>query len=111
MAAQPAVGKGYMNIQRTKSVVDLWERSVKMIRGTKVLVDQAKNAKLVLGTSRGRDKICSVIQYVAKFVYVCNVHSSIPAVREEIEYVYNLRLGSSESSKRTGFLAVEYLIV
>ena len=85
MAAQPAVGKGHMNIPRTKSVADLWERSVKIIRGTKVLVDQAKNAKLVLGTSKGRDKICSIIQYVARFVYVCNVHSSIPEVQEEIE--------------------------
>lgn len=84
MAAQAAVGKGYEGMQRTKSVNDLWERSVQVIRGTKVIVDQAKNAKLVLGTSKGRDKICSIIQYVARFMYVCNTHSTIPQVQEEM---------------------------
>lgn len=84
MAAQPAVTKGYPGIERSNSMADLWERSVKVIRGSKVLVDQAKNAKLVLGTSRGRDKICSIIQYAANFVYVCNVHSNLPDIQDEL---------------------------
>lgn len=86
MAANPAVSIGYnKGLPQSRSTHDFWERGIKVIRGTKVLVEQAKNAKLVLGTSRGRDKICSIIQYAAQFVYVCNVHSNIPSIQQELK--------------------------
>lgn len=71
-------------IPRSVSVADIWERGIKIIRGSKVIVDQAKNAKMVLGTSKGRDEICRIIQYIAKFIYTCNVHSNIPEVQEQL---------------------------
>lgn len=87
MAEKGAAAEGINFIPRSVSVADLWERGVRIIRGSKVIVDQAKNAKMVLGTSKGRDDICSTIQYIAKFVYTCEVHSNIPEVQEQIRYL------------------------
>jgi hypothetical protein len=36
---------------------------------------------MVMKTSRGRDKICSIFQYVAELYYACNKYSEIPEVR------------------------------
>ena len=70
---------------RTASRQDLWERSISIIKGSKFIVEHAKNFKLVLGTSKGRDKICSLIQYSAKLVYTCNIYSNIKAVQDQLE--------------------------
>lgn len=35
---------------------------------------------LLMKTCKGRDKICSVFQYVAEFYYSCNKYSEIPEV-------------------------------
>lgn len=62
------------------------DRSKIIVQGTKVLVEQAKNFKAILGSSKGRDKICSIIQYTAKFVYTCHIHSNIPEIQEQMKY-------------------------
>lgn len=36
----------------------------------------------ILSTSKGRNKVCSVIQYHAKIVYQCHIYSNIPEVSE-----------------------------
>ena len=38
---------------------------------------------LLMKTCKGRDKICSVIQYLAEFYYSCNKYSEIPEVIDE----------------------------
>jgi hypothetical protein len=38
---------------------------------------------MIMKTCKGRDKICSVIQYIADFYYNCNKYSEIPEVLEE----------------------------
>ncbi len=70
---------------RVTSRQDLWEQSVNIIKNTKYIVEHAKNVKMVLGTSKGRDKLCSIIQYVAKFVYTCNIHSNIKEYQETLK--------------------------
>jgi hypothetical protein len=69
----------------SESANRLVERGAIIIKGTKVLVEQAKNLKAILGSSKGRDKICSIIQYTAKVVYTCHIHSNIPVVQEEMK--------------------------
>lgn len=71
-------------LKPSESMADIWERSIRMIKGTKVIVEQAQNLKRILGTSKGRDKICSLIQYTAKFIFTCNVHSNIEQIQEQI---------------------------
>lgn len=72
-------------LAKTSSGHDIWEKRTTIIRGTQVLVAQAKNIKIVLGTSKGRDKICSIVQYGAKLLYTCHAHSNIPEVREAVK--------------------------
>ena len=38
---------------------------------------------MIMKTCKGRDKICSVIQYLAEFYYSCNKYSEIPQVVAE----------------------------
>lgn len=40
----------------------------------------------IMGTSKGRNKICSLIQYSANLVYECQVNSNIPEIAEMIMY-------------------------
>lgn len=73
------------NLVKSESIHNFWERGFKIIRGTTVLVNQAKKVKMVLGSSKGRDKICSIIQYSAKLVYTCNMYSNIPKIQDELK--------------------------
>lgn len=43
----------------------------------------------VLSTSKGRNKICSLIQYQAKLVYTCETHSNIPEIAEMVSHLKN----------------------
>lgn len=81
-------------IVSSESVNRLVERSMILIKGTKALAEQAKNMKAILGSSKGRDKICSMIQYTAKVVYTCNIHSNIQGVQEEM-----MRFGKMREDK------------
>ena len=82
----PVAPMGVRNrLIKSDSIHDIWERSFKIIRGTKVIVDQAKKVKMMLGSSKGRDKICSIIQYTAKLVYTCNVYSNIPSIQNYLK--------------------------
>jgi len=38
----------------------------------------------ILSTSKGRNKVCSLIQYSANLVYECQTNSNIPEVAEMI---------------------------
>jgi hypothetical protein len=38
----------------------------------------------ILSTSKGRNKICSLIQYHAKLIYSCNINSNIPEIAEMV---------------------------
>lgn len=40
---------------------------------------------LIMKTCKGRDKICSVIQYIADFYYNCNKYSEILEVLQEFQ--------------------------
>jgi hypothetical protein len=71
--------RGY--IRPSESSQGIWERSIKIIQGTQVIIEQAQHLKTVLGTSKGRDKICSMIQYISKFVYKCQIHSNIEEIQ------------------------------
>ena len=44
---------------------------------------------LLMKTCKGRDKICSVFQYVAEFYYSCNKYSEIPEVVDEFKAGFN----------------------
>jgi hypothetical protein len=68
-------------IRPSESSHGIWERSIKIIQGTQVIIEQAQHLKTVLGTSKGRDKICSMIQYISKFIYICQIHSNIEEIQ------------------------------
>jgi hypothetical protein len=38
----------------------------------------------ILSTSKGRNKVCSLIQYSANLVYECQINSNIPEVAEMV---------------------------
>lgn len=44
------------------------------------LVDTARATSNMLSSTKGRKKICSLIQYIAKFRYYCNIHSNIAEI-------------------------------
>lgn len=46
----------------------------------------AETSYNILSTSKGRNTICSLIQYQAKLIYSCNINSNIPEVAEIIMY-------------------------
>lgn len=104
-------------LARPQSRNDLWERSVNIIRGTKVIVEHARNVKMVLGTSKGRDKICSMIQYTAKLVHTCNIYSNIPLVQEQLqllgkdrdENLLSARISSTMSKNRKIFKLFKFI--
>lgn len=83
----PGQGQRRRNgIPQVESSQGIWEKSIKIIQGTQVIIQQAQHLKTVLGTSKGRDKICSMIQYVAKFVYTCQIHSNIEEIQAGLRY-------------------------
>lgn len=45
---------------------------------------------LLMKTCKGRDKICSVFQYLAEFYYSCNKYSEIAEVIEEFNMGHNV---------------------
>lgn len=40
----------------------------------------------ILSTSKGRNKICSLIQYHAKLIFTSTINSNVPEVREMLMY-------------------------
>jgi hypothetical protein len=42
----------------------------------------------ILSTSKGRNKICSLIQYHAKLIYTATINSNIPEVKEMLMYAH-----------------------
>lgn len=51
----------------------------------------------ILSTSKGRNKICSLIQYHAKLIYTSTINSNIPEVKEMLMYA-TILLGIMEGS-------------
>ena len=49
---------------------------------TMLLYRFVETSSNILSTSKGRNTICSLIQYQAKLVYSCNINSNIPEVME-----------------------------
>lgn len=41
----------------------------------------AEVATNIMSTSKGRNKLCSLIQYQAKLIYTCTINSNIPDVQ------------------------------
>ena len=54
-----------------------------------LLVQASRMLYKTMQSSKGRNKICGIIQYAAKFRYYCNIHSNIPDVMEALKNVEN----------------------
>lgn len=48
---------------------------------SKIFIEIAKTLSKIMSSSKGRKKICGVIQYLAKLKYYCAIHSNIPELR------------------------------
>ncbi len=44
----------------------------------------AEVAKNIMSTSKGRNKLCSLIQYQAKLIYTCTINSNIADVQNMV---------------------------
>lgn len=44
----------------------------------------AEVATNIMSTSKGRNKLCSLIQYQAKLIYTCTINSNIPEVQNMV---------------------------
>lgn len=44
----------------------------------------AEVATNIMSTSKGRNKLCSLIQYQAKLIYTCTINSNIPDVQNMV---------------------------
>lgn len=53
---------------------------------TKLAYKLAELTTNILSTSKGRNKICSLIQYQAKLIYTTTTNSNIPEVQEMLMY-------------------------
>ena len=64
----------------------------KTIKNTKdttkmLLVEASRMLSKTMSQSKGRNKICGIIQYAAKFRYYCNIHSNIPNIKKAMSVV------------------------
>lgn len=50
----------------------------------KILIEASKMLSTIMSSSKGRKKICGIIQYTAKLKYYCSIHSNIPDLREKL---------------------------
>jgi hypothetical protein len=57
----------------------------------KVLVEFSRMMANAMSSSKGRNKICGLIQYAAKMKYYCNIHSNIPEVREAMRKLHEMK--------------------
>eukprot|EP01017_Pseudomicrothorax_dubius_P034790 TRINITY_DN4803_c0_g1_i4.p1 TRINITY_DN4803_c0_g1~~TRINITY_DN4803_c0_g1_i4.p1 ORF type:complete len:212 (+),score=37.04 TRINITY_DN4803_c0_g1_i4:28-663(+) len=79
------------------------------------LISTASFVGTQMSSSKGRDKICSLIQYLAQFYFECHNHSSIPEVRELIKqkkissYRIAVNIESSMSSGRKIFRFLKFM--
>lgn len=82
-------------IQRTFSFKSLSKEGVgKGIKKTgnvtkKLLIEISRMLSNTMSSSKGRNKICGIIQYAAKFRYYCNIHSNIPNIAEALKNIEN----------------------
>jgi Peroxisomal biogenesis factor 11 (PEX11) len=54
-----------------------------------LIVEITKIISNMMSSSKGRCKMCGIIQYAAKFRYYCNIHSNIPEVIESLKGIKN----------------------
>lgn len=47
----------------------------------------AEVATNIMSTSKGRNKLCSLIQYQAKLIYTCTINSNIADVKNMVMYI------------------------
>ena len=66
-------------------------RGIQLTREAAVdfLVHASRAMSNMLSSTKGRKKICSLIQYMAKFRYYCNIHSNIPAIAAQFANIPN----------------------
>lgn len=71
--------------QVAQSLKEIASLPFKIIAKTQAIVGVTKTISKIIGTSKGRDLLCSTIQYSAKLVYNCSVHSNITRVMRHYE--------------------------
>lgn len=50
---------------------------------SKILIEASKTLSMIMSSSQGRKKICSLIEYVAQLKYYCAIYSNIPELRDK----------------------------
>ena len=75
--------KDYRRILSGEALNYIRDKSVQSYHYGKHMATYVSAFTLIMKTCKGRDKICSVIQYIAEFYYHCNKYSEIAEVLEE----------------------------
>ncbi len=73
----------YKRILSSETLEFIIDRSKQSYAYSKHMATYVSAFTMIMKTCKGRDKICSVIQYLAEFYYSCNKYSEIPQVVAE----------------------------
>ena len=77
-----------VNMSRKDSTSDLTsvdgEKKKKKQKGG-ILVQKITNFSKIMSSSKGRDKICGIIQYTAKLLYTLQVYSNLEDVKKLVK--------------------------
>jgi hypothetical protein len=85
--------KDIRRILSTETLTLIKDTSKISLQYSKHMATYVSAFTMIMKTCKGRDKICSVIQYIADFYYNCNKYSEISEVLE------NFRSGSSVAAE------------
>lgn len=79
-----------------------------------IIVKEIALLSKIMSTSKGRDKICGIIQYFAKLLYTCQVYSNIEDVKtivkdpKIVSQLYSKKIYASQSQNRKIFRFLKF---
>jgi len=90
----------YKRILSSETIEFIIDRSKQSYAYSKHMATYVSAFTMIMKTCKGRDKICSVIQYLAEFYYSCNKYSEIQKV--VVEFTAGRNQGANIAYKLRG---------
>jgi len=90
----------YKRILSSETIEFIIDRSKQSYAYSKHMATYVSAFTMIMKTCKGRDKICSVIQYLAEFYYSCNKYSEIQNV--VVEFTAGRNQGANIAYKLRG---------